>query len=164
MFIKQVFDVGLSSWDQSSWNMLFISVLSDTVHCFVVFFFFFNCLKSLLFVNQSSAHQGGRELQEMARLTVGTHRTRTEHMSNCCICGSNLWKCESTTFGVWQHKCAFGSGRYGFISFFVFFLISSSPNKTVMNLCFLKIIFTDFQAQNRLSKTTCTVHSIWVRA
>lgn len=127
---------------------------------FVVFFF--NRLKSLLFVNQSSAHQGGRELQEMARLTVGTHHTRTEHMSNCCICGSNLWECESTTFGVWQHKCAFGLGRYVFMSF-VFLLISSSPNKTVMNLCFLKIISTNFLVQNRLSKTTCTVHWIWVR-
>lgn len=131
----------------------------------LLFFFFLDCLKSLLFVNQSSAHQGGGELQEIARLTVGTHVTRTEHMSNCCICGSNLWKCESTTFGVWQHKCAFGLGRYAFISFCFFsFLISSSPNKTVMNLCFLKIISTNFQVQNRLSKTTGTVHSIWVRA
>lgn len=129
----------------------------------LLFLFFLDCLKSLLLVNQSSAHQGERELQEMARLTVGTHRTRTEHMSNCCICGSNLWKCESTTFGVWQKKNVLLAWA-DMLLLVIFFLISSSPNKTAMNLCFLKIIFTNFRVQNRLSKRTGTVHSIWVRA
>ena len=57
-------------------NVLFISGVLDIVRCY----FFFSFSRKVCCLGISHLLTGGWELQEIARLTVGTHWTYKEHM------------------------------------------------------------------------------------
>lgn len=68
-------------------NVLFISEVSDIV---LGFSFFVFVLQKVCCLGISHLLTRELELQEIVRLSVGTHCTHKEHMCNCCICGSNV--------------------------------------------------------------------------
>lgn len=78
-------------------NVLFISEAEDI--CIVFLLFILCCL------GISHVHIRGLELQEMGRLTAGTHCTHKEHMWTGCItkCDSTILSDFGNTNMVWAH-------------------------------------------------------------
>lgn len=78
-------------------NVLFISEAEDI--CIVFLLFVLCCL------GISHVHIRGLELQEMGRLTAGTHCTHKEHMWTGCItkCDSTIRSDFGNTNMVWAH-------------------------------------------------------------
>lgn len=74
-------------------NVLFISSLG--VHCTSFF-------PSLEYLGISHVLTREWQLQEIAQLSAGRRCTRREHMSNCCICDSNLLNVQTqpSIFGI----------------------------------------------------------------
>lgn len=101
--------------------------------------------------SQSSAHQGERKLRVMERLTVGPSSTHTEHMSNCCIFGSNLSKREKPSNDFGSIIIFFWLERIYLYIYEAWFIISSSTNGPFFKkwiIAFMKTIFTHFHIQN----------------